>query len=348
MHRILCALVCTVLSGLPLRADIYVFGDSLSDTGNVFAATFGFFPPRQFYFEGRFSNGPVWVEQLAEELGSPEDTRPAARGGNNFAVGGAETTALPAQLGSFVGRLESESEEIVASDLFVTWIGGNDLLNGEEADPEQVAGRIVAHLNALYALGARRFLVNNLPDLSQVPGEIGTPNAARTRARTIEFNTALARGLSEFASMNSGAEVAQPDIFTLFETFTPVFPVLGFSNVTDRAYNDDRGTVQEDSETYVFWDELHPTAMTHRLLARVALAEVTGNGEPQLEGSGIVDGDVVFAWLTAGVRGPVTLQQATNSLDFTDSVTLATAPPLLIARGATSERSQFFRLVSGE
>ena len=44
---------------------IVVFGDSLSDTGNFFLASGGAVagPP---YFEGRFSDGPVWVEVLAE------------------------------------------------------------------------------------------------------------------------------------------------------------------------------------------------------------------------------------------------------------------------------------------
>src|SRR4029434_218915 len=50
---------------------IVVFGDSLSDTVNA----------------GRFSNGPVWVEQLAARL--EVALRPTQAGGLNFAVGGA-------------------------------------------------------------------------------------------------------------------------------------------------------------------------------------------------------------------------------------------------------------------
>ncbi len=62
-------------------SNIYVFGDSLSDMGNLFNATtatqqflstfdldFPVIPASPPYFEGRFSNGPVWVEKLAEEL----------------------------------------------------------------------------------------------------------------------------------------------------------------------------------------------------------------------------------------------------------------------------------------
>lgn len=59
----------------PLKAtaasftQIYVFGDSVSNIGNVFDSTGGAIPPNQFYFDGRFSNGPVWVDYLAQDLG---------------------------------------------------------------------------------------------------------------------------------------------------------------------------------------------------------------------------------------------------------------------------------------
>ena len=45
--------------------ELIVFGDSLSDNGNLYAAAGVPGPP---YFEGRFSNGPTWVEVLAERL----------------------------------------------------------------------------------------------------------------------------------------------------------------------------------------------------------------------------------------------------------------------------------------
>ena len=62
-------------------SDIVVFGDSLSDNGNLFRLT-GQPPPP--YFKGRFSNGPVWVERLAAPLGLDGIT--------DFALGGATTS----------------------------------------------------------------------------------------------------------------------------------------------------------------------------------------------------------------------------------------------------------------
>jgi phospholipase/lecithinase/hemolysin len=61
---------------------LYVFGDSLSDPGNIYNATsfvqwfdgllgleIPVLPPSPPYFEGRYSNGPNWVDYLAEDLG---------------------------------------------------------------------------------------------------------------------------------------------------------------------------------------------------------------------------------------------------------------------------------------
>ena len=49
-------------------SQVWIFGDSFSDTGNQ-KAVLGFFPPDPPYFDGRISDGPVWIEDVAEELG---------------------------------------------------------------------------------------------------------------------------------------------------------------------------------------------------------------------------------------------------------------------------------------
>jgi len=91
MRRLACV-VLVAFAGLPALAgatptSLFVFGDSLADSGNnavVFDSSFGVPPgtlrtatpiaspafiPDFPYASNRYSNGPVWVEYLAAGLG---------------------------------------------------------------------------------------------------------------------------------------------------------------------------------------------------------------------------------------------------------------------------------------
>lgn len=112
-HGVLGSIVTAVTLALALPAhagpisNVVIFGDSLSDTGNVLSLTTAFAPPpfpSLSGAEGRFSNGPVWVEHLAAGLGAPLNAAPAnlifngsavvpigPLSGQNYAFGGART-----------------------------------------------------------------------------------------------------------------------------------------------------------------------------------------------------------------------------------------------------------------
>jgi hypothetical protein len=63
---------------------VYAFGDSLSDAGNISLATLGNLPVGGIYSGGRFSNGNVWVQDLAQNLGLPA-VKPSLAGGTDYA-----------------------------------------------------------------------------------------------------------------------------------------------------------------------------------------------------------------------------------------------------------------------
>src|SRR5580698_2181168 len=91
-------LICLVLvGGLPSLVQagsidaIYAFGDSLTDVGNIYAATGGTTPGAP-YVNGQFTNGNVWVQDLATGLGVPS-LKPSLLGGTDYAYGTAETGA---------------------------------------------------------------------------------------------------------------------------------------------------------------------------------------------------------------------------------------------------------------
>ena len=72
-------------------SQIVVFGASLSDNGNAVSIVPGLFPGAPYY-PGRASNGLLWIDLVAEELGN--SVNPFVNGGTNYAVGGARTCAI--------------------------------------------------------------------------------------------------------------------------------------------------------------------------------------------------------------------------------------------------------------
>jgi phospholipase/lecithinase/hemolysin len=272
LRRVVCIALVAV-SSLGWSFDrVVVFGDSLSDTGNTNNATFGLFPGAE-YWNGRFSNGPVWVESFATALGGSA-TRSSA-GGLNFAYGGAEadtgavlSTLFMPNIGTQIGSYQSSQGTFGADDLVVLWAGGNDFAIRGETDPLKVANDMAAHMSTLYGLGARKFLLPNLPELGYVPRFMGTGDEAAMNARSVEFNSALAGHAAALRSQ-PGAIVFELDIASLFADARSNPGAYGISNIS-QSYLDTGGDVNQ----FMFFDDLHPTQQIHSAISQRALESV--------------------------------------------------------------------------
>ena len=299
-----CLMVLGTLLILPLPAwagpitQLVVFGDSLSDTGNAFALTNSTYPPPSFgYDAGRFSNGPIWVEQLASRLGVPTPT-PSSKGGTDYAFGGATTGSTP--LGDLLGTppgyspLTTPSGQFIANvptiptqvstyisslnggrpgpgSLFLLWGGANDFFDGQ-TDPSVPAKNIANEITALIGAGGKDFLVPNLPDLSKTPfGLTSSSNVqAGLQALSLGFDFYLGQDLAQVAAANPGVRIASLDVFTFFQQIQKNPSKFGLSNVTDMAI-----TNPTAASGYLFWDDVHPTTVGHGLLADAAFDAVT-------------------------------------------------------------------------
>ena len=165
---------------------LFAFGDSLSDAGNDYVIDGGTDPVSPYY-QGHFSNGLTWVEDLSNMLGL-RPLSPSLAGGNDFAFGGAETgpTAIegvnPGDLLGQVAQYAVLHPTPVGGALYTLDIGGNDLfkaldeLHAGQISPS-VAGTAIAQaetntvhaVEALFALGARNLLFYEVPDLGLAP-----------------------------------------------------------------------------------------------------------------------------------------------------------------------------------
>lgn len=256
-----------------------VFGDSLSDVGNVHSATFGITPASPPHFEGRFTNGPVWVERLAQRLELPA-LRHSRAGGLNYAHGGVKsgtgnTFFFPFfnfpnagnQINSFLSSNTPRSD-----DLLVLWIGGNDFFDGQ-TNVDVVVNNIAARVTTLANAGAKHILLANLPRLGEIPRfNASSTDRATFNARTLAFNTALASRV-ESLDASLAASLWFLDVATQFDAMLASPATFGFTNTTSQALVG--GTVNPNAAQFVFWDDVHPTAPAHAILGNAAFDVMT-------------------------------------------------------------------------
>ncbi|WP_445245572.1 SGNH/GDSL hydrolase family protein, partial [Microcoleus sp. OTE_8_concoct_300] len=117
------------------------------------------------YFQGRFSNGPVAVEVLATGLGATLHDL-AVAGAQTSTLGQLANTGMTSQLASFTASLGGGSADPNA--LYFVWGGANDLRAAGVNAAAAIAPTIVnlsTIVSSLYSLGARNFMLPNLPNL---------------------------------------------------------------------------------------------------------------------------------------------------------------------------------------
>jgi phospholipase/lecithinase/hemolysin len=278
----------TQAASLQNTEEIYVFGDSLSDVGNVFKATGGAISPSPPYAQGRFSNGLVWVEYLAPKLGLSPNLN------TNFAFGGATTGStnlvpvlpgLQQQINSFTATNPSANP----NGLYIVWAGANDYLGGTTS-PSAPVENLSAAVRSLAAVGAQDILVPNLPDLGELPSTLNSTSASALNDLTRAHNINLAQSLDSLSyDLGPDTNIIPLDVNTLVNEVSAAPAEFGFTNVTDACL----GNPECDNlDEFLFWDGIHPTTAAHRQLGEAAFAAVP---EPSY-----VSGTLVAGALGAG------------------------------------------------
>ncbi|AFZ18126.1 SGNH/GDSL hydrolase family protein [Allocoleopsis franciscana] len=314
---------------LPLKAaaatftQMYVFGDSLSDTGNAFNATLqaiGAGSPPPPYFNGRFSNGPNWIDYLGQDLNlnpTPYTALAPATSptqGINFAFGGSTTgldntinpnlPGLQQQIGLFASLIPA-NQTADPNALYVLWAGANDYLPTQSSftpftTPETTIGNLSFALSTLAALGAKNFLVANLPDLGSLPLTSTTPISDNLNNLVSLHNSSLNTTLNTFSQApGSDLNIKLLDVNSLFKGAISNPAQYGFTNVTEACINNLNCVLgsQTVQAQYLFWDNIHPTTVTHQEIAKLAFDELETESVPE---PATIVGTVIFGALAIG------------------------------------------------
>ncbi|WP_066375218.1 MULTISPECIES: SGNH/GDSL hydrolase family protein [unclassified Anabaena] len=291
---------------LPLEAKaqsfsgMYVFGDSLADTGNIFNLTNGAvnpvtaIPPSPPYYSGRFSNGPIWVDYVGQQLGLQPTlvthilpNQPLPTQGINFAMGGANSgfgnavvpnAPLPGVLQQVQGFVAGNNGQPVDPNALYAVVGGaNDyLFPSSLSHPHQPKPytHISQAVHTLAAAGAKNIVVFNLPDLGKLPGaSLPGRNPADLTAATLEFNSNLTKDLATIRQ-NPNINLREVNVYSLVNRWRASPEKFGFSNVTDACFSVANATSCSNPNEYLFWDPLHPSSQAHKMIAEaVAVPE---------------------------------------------------------------------------
>ncbi|MEO8715697.1 MAG: SGNH/GDSL hydrolase family protein [Acetobacteraceae bacterium] len=242
-------------------SDVFVFGDSLSDTGNIAEAIGANFPnPPSFH--DSFTNGRVAMEVLAEHYGLRADPSLWPTGfadihhlgltpGTNYAIGGATATDrgagfffldLPEQVAAFVGHVGAHNAPSDA--LYAMLIGGNDIRTAAHAlNSAFVFSGVSSELTQLQTLinnGAKDLLVSNVPDVGLIPEFTQQSPAAEdaaARADSVLYDTLLAQGVQALKAGNPGVTLNYFDLYDFNYALLADAAALGFTDTTDPCYD---------------------------------------------------------------------------------------------------------------
>ncbi len=285
---------------------VVVFGDSLSDAGNLSLS-----PPINSSVPLRFTTNPgkTAAELVAAGLGNP--VQASLLGGTDYAFGGAGVVqgvapvpTLPQQLQMYLAANGGHAD---AHALYQVWGGANDIfyLTGTSTDANVLAAGTVnaartelGLLGQMQASGAKYVVVDNLPNIGATPEALAGGAAASAGATQLSvlFNSTLNAGLGQLSGQ--GLNVIPVNTYGLINEVIANPSAYGFSNVTAPACGAGASSVlcgpqgaglpfsyaPGTDQSYLFADGVHPTTAAHAMLAQIVLSELAAPGQISLLG----------------------------------------------------------------
>jgi phospholipase/lecithinase/hemolysin len=267
------AVLGSSLVSLPARAvdinDLFVFGDSYSDTGA--------------YVE--LSNGPTSVGYLAQDFGITLTTSKNADPGTdgvNFAQSGArvfvgptppakQPLSLTQQVAQFQNYVDNDEVTFDPSTSLFFLLGG--LNDHTKVTSAQVNAATAAQVATLYSLGARIFEIALLP--ASVP-----PFTDSADNFNPGYEAVVPELQAEYPDATFNLSNWGPDYDYIHENPS----LYGLTNTTDPC-NNFGGSVCSAPNTYFYYYADHPSTYVHEIVGNELYNEVLGLPSPVPEPS---------------------------------------------------------------
>ena len=237
-------------------SNLYSFGDRLADDGG----TFGVVPflenagvptpytTTPYNKSGSLSDGPKWTKSLGQILGVPQtsrDTNFAYESATTKQVGGnpADPFQTTYNFEGQIGLFKAINGRFLPNDVVTVTFGANDItVPGVPPTPalvDSTVDAIISGLQDLADLGAKHFLVTNIPDITLAPlfgdpaigGALGIDGSVYP-ALVERFNARLDVALNAFENQ-SGLDVKELDLNKLFAGIAADPSIYGFSEIKE-------------------------------------------------------------------------------------------------------------------
>jgi len=282
---------------------IYIFGDSLSDPGNVYELTgetskapFQLIPSAPYksrHHQFTFSNGKTWAQEFTKKMHAKKSGNPvleSPKKNGNYAFGGARarpgSASMVPSATDQLGLYFAEHRKADKKALYVIQFGGNDVRDALEVfnplalSPQEA--ELIIHsavvttlgmINNLYQNGARNFLVVDVPNLSHAPAvKLAGPGAAFVAGLLVTaYNDGLNLGL-ENLKMLPGISINPLSMYANINNVVDSPEEFGIRNTESPCLNFylKSGSKCKKPKTYLFWDGIHPTEAIHKLVGKEA------------------------------------------------------------------------------
>ena len=258
----------------------------------IFPAETGLTPP---------GNLPLYIPSpigpIPQINGQPAYSCPKAESPNENLQPVYDQSEKDNQIDSYLNQHDGDADP---EKVYILWGGANNLFIQIQKIPTpsaaeiakamaQAAGDIAYDVAYLAAHGAKKFVVLFLPNIGLTPLAISLNQQAALEKATVAYNAALNNLLGTLQQTEPTIKILPIDVFNLMNDMVANFGMsaLGenyqFDDVTSPACIQQSSTgnplqallssallciPQSDNKKHIFEDSVHPTALTHEVIAR--------------------------------------------------------------------------------
>ncbi|KAK9696382.1 hypothetical protein K7432_012496 [Basidiobolus ranarum] len=257
----------------PVIGGMVVFGDSHSDSGNTLMLSKNRSPPSH-YFAGRYSNGPNWVDNVGKNMriviknfayggGSSDSKFNPGKAGFGSTV---EVPGIAQQIGQFLQSKPGDMQ----NTLFLLCGGGTDYYFNTTVEALDVKNAMRNNAEALLKKGAVSVGLCTIPPMSTVP-LLRRSIIKRFIAKLAEpvYNNAIKQLVYELQTRYPDRYILTWDLESVIRNILKNSAALGFKNISEACADETNNQPAcKNPDEYVYWDSVHPSAHTHRLIAQ--------------------------------------------------------------------------------